>query len=115
METHLEDRHLIHMLDFTNGQHLIQEYSCHVVPINYNSYETYKLPYQRFQYLTYVKDTDPNGHIKVFKKIIRANILNLFGFTLRDNISEWGQNFVQDHLITFWRSWSKHFPNFFEA
>jgi len=29
IETHLEDRHLIYLLDFTNGRHLIQEYSCH--------------------------------------------------------------------------------------
>ncbi len=24
-------------------------------------------------------------------------IINLFGFTLMDNISEWGENYVQDH------------------
>ncbi len=48
-----------------------------------------KLPYQKFQYPTYVKDTDLDAHIKVFKKAIRANgetmeidIINLFGFTL---------------------------------
>jgi len=29
IETHLEDRHLIHLLDFMNGEHLIQGYSCH--------------------------------------------------------------------------------------
>ncbi len=29
IETHLEDRRLIYLLDFMNGQHLIQEYSCH--------------------------------------------------------------------------------------
>jgi hypothetical protein len=28
-ETHLEDCHMIHMLDFTNGWHLIHECSCH--------------------------------------------------------------------------------------
>jgi len=27
-----------------------------------------KLPYQKLQYPTYVKYTDPNAHIKVFKK-----------------------------------------------
>jgi hypothetical protein len=26
------------------------------------------------------------------------DIINLFSFTLQDNISEWGENFVQDHL-----------------
>ncbi len=29
IKTHLEDCYLIHLLDFTNGQHLIQECSCH--------------------------------------------------------------------------------------
>jgi len=28
---------------------------------------------------------------------MEANITNLFGFILRDNISKWGENFVQDH------------------
>jgi hypothetical protein len=40
----------------------------------------------------------------VFKKTIKTNgkiiieyIINLFGFILRDNISEWGGNFIKDH------------------
>jgi hypothetical protein len=48
---------------------------------------------------------DYDVHIKVFKRAIKANgetveanIINLFGFTLRDNILEWGENFIQDHL-----------------
>jgi len=52
-----------------------------------------------------VKDNDPNVHIKVFKKVIKTNgetveadIINLFGFTLQNNILKWGENFVQDHL-----------------
>jgi hypothetical protein len=47
-----------------------------------------KLSYKKLQYLTYVKDTNLNVHIKVFKKAIKANgetmeanIINLFGFT----------------------------------
>jgi hypothetical protein len=51
-----------------------------------------------------VKDNDPNAHIKVFKKVIKTNgetvevdIINLFGFTLQNNILKWGENFVQDH------------------
>jgi hypothetical protein len=28
---------------------------------------------------------------------MEVDIINLFGFTLRDNISEWGENYVQDH------------------
>jgi hypothetical protein len=50
-----------------------------------------------------MKDIDPDVHIILFKKAIRANgktmkvdIINIFGFTLRNNISEWGENFVQD-------------------
>jgi len=50
---------------------------------------TCKFPYQKLQYPTYVKDTNPNAHIKFFKKTIKANretvevdIINMFGFTL---------------------------------
>ncbi len=64
-----------------------------LVPIR--SKPTSKLPYQKFQYPTYVKDTDPDVHIKVFKKVIKTNgeivevdIIKLFGFTLRDNNSK---------------------------
>jgi hypothetical protein len=62
---------------------------------------TTKLPYKKLQYPTYVKNINPNAHIKVFKKAIKANgeivevdIINLFGFTLKDNIFEWGENYV---------------------
>jgi hypothetical protein len=58
----------------------------------------------KLQYPTYVKYIDPEVHIKVLKKAIKANgeimeadIINLFGFTLRDNIFEWGESYVQDH------------------
>jgi hypothetical protein len=41
----------------------------------------------------------------MFKMAIKANgetmqfdIINLFDFMLRDNISKWGKNFVQDHV-----------------
>jgi hypothetical protein len=40
----------------------------------------------------------------VFKKvvttngeIVEANIINLSSFTFKDNIFEWGKNYVQDH------------------
>jgi hypothetical protein len=63
-----------------------------------------KLPYMKLQYPTFVKDTDLDVHIRVFKKtiktngeIVEANIINLFGFTQMDNIFEWGENYVQDH------------------
>jgi hypothetical protein len=56
-----------------------------------------KLPYKKLQYPTYVKDIDLDAHVKVFKKAIKTNgemvevdIINLFGFTFKDNISEWG-------------------------
>jgi hypothetical protein len=51
----------------------------------------------KLQYPTYVKDIDFDVHIRVFKKTIKtngeimeANIINMFGFTQRDNIFEWG-------------------------
>jgi hypothetical protein len=51
-----------------------------------------------------MKDIDPNAHIRVFKKVIRANretmeddIINLINFILQDNISKWGKNITQDH------------------
>ncbi len=28
---------------------------------------------------------------------MEANIINMLGFTQRDNIFEWGENYVQDH------------------
>ncbi len=62
-----------------------------------------KLPYRKLQYPKYVKNTDPDAHIKVFKKAIKANgeimeanIINLFGFTVTNSIFEWGENYVQD-------------------
>jgi hypothetical protein len=65
---------------------------------------TTKLPYKKLQYPTYVKDTNPDVHIKVFKNAIKANgetmeanIINLFDCTLKDSISKWGKNCVQDH------------------
>jgi hypothetical protein len=65
---------------------------------------TTKLPYMKLQYPTYVKDTNNDAHIRVFKKAIKANgeivevdIINMSGFTLKDSISEWGKNYVQDH------------------
>jgi hypothetical protein len=55
-----------------------------------------------------VKDINPNVHIKVIKKVIRANgeiveanIINLFGFILQD-ILEWGEShFVMAFFLSF--------------
>jgi len=61
------------------------------------------LPYKKLQYPTYVKDTNPDAHIRVLKKAITFNgeivedIINMCGFTFRDNIFKWGKNYVQDH------------------
>jgi hypothetical protein len=72
--------------------------------VQHVSKPTTKLPYKKLQYPTYVKDTNLNVHIKMFKKPIKANgetmevdIINLFGFTLEDNIFEWGENYFQNH------------------
>jgi len=43
---------------------------------------TNKLPYQKLQYPTYVKDIDPDAHIKVFQKTIKVN-----GETMEVNIA----------------------------
>ncbi len=63
-----------------------------------------KVPYMKLQYPTYVKNTNPNTHIKILKKAIKINgetmkadIINLFDFILRDSIFEWKENYVQDH------------------
>jgi hypothetical protein len=52
-----------------------------------------KLPYKKLQYPTNVKNTNPDAHIKIFKKAIKTNgettevdIINMFSFTFRDNI-----------------------------
>ncbi len=54
---------------------------------------TTKLPYKKLQYLTYVKDTNLDAYIKMFKKAIKTNgemvevnVINLFGFILRNSI-----------------------------
>jgi hypothetical protein len=49
-------------------------------------------PYRRpLNYLEFVKDFNPNVHVKVFKVVMKANsetgdveIVNLFNFTLKD-------------------------------
>jgi hypothetical protein len=30
-------------------------------------------------------------------EMVKANIINIFGFSLKDNIFEWSENYVQDH------------------
>jgi hypothetical protein len=61
------------------------------------------MPYWKLQYPTYLKDNGHDAHIKIFKKkevngeIVKVDIINLFGFILRNNISKWGEKFIQDH------------------
>ncbi len=35
--------------------------------------------------------------MKANGEIMETNIINMFGFTLKDNIFEWGKNYVQHH------------------
>jgi hypothetical protein len=36
--------------------------------------------------------------IKANRETMQFDIINLFDFMLRDNISKWGKNFVQDRM-----------------
>jgi hypothetical protein len=103
-EIYLEDHHLIHFLDRSNGQHLTHTCLYHhgINNLLYNLYQNQQTSCHTG--LTYVKNIDPDAHIKLFKKAIKANseivevdIINLFGFTLKDSISKWGEIFVEDH------------------
>ncbi len=62
-------------------------------------------PYcQPFNYLEYVKDSNPDVHVRVFKATVKANgetedveIVNLFSFTLRDIMFDWRNNYMGDY------------------
>ncbi len=62
-------------------------------------------PYCRpFNYPKYVKDSNPNVHVRVFKVAMRANgetkdakIINLFSFTFRDIVFNWCNNYMGDY------------------
>jgi hypothetical protein len=63
------------------------------------------IPYRwSLNYLEYVKDSNPNVHVRVFKATIRINsetndakIIILFNFTLKDIMSNWCNNFMGDY------------------
>ncbi len=63
-------------------------------------------PYRRpFNYLEYVKDSNPDAHVRVFKATIRSNgetndakIDNLFSFTFKDVVFDWYNNYMGDYL-----------------
>ncbi len=55
-------------------------------------------------YPIYVKDTNFDVHIQIFKKAIKIkgkkineDIINLLGFMVKENIFKHGENFVQNH------------------
>jgi hypothetical protein len=55
-------------------------------------------------YLEYKKDSNPNVHVQIFKVVIKATdelvneeITNLFNFTLRNNTSNWCNNYMQNN------------------
>jgi hypothetical protein len=75
---------------------------------------------KHLSYPTYVKGTNPDAHIHVFKKAIKDNeeiineyIINTFDFILCDNIFKWGENFLQDHpdciFVEFEQVFYKHY------
>jgi hypothetical protein len=76
-----------------------------------------KLPYRELQYPTYVKDTNPNVHIIVFKKAIKANgetmevdIINLvllLGIVSLNGV----KTTFKTIQTTLSKSWNKHFAN----
>jgi hypothetical protein len=63
------------------------------------------IPYHRsFNYPKYVKDSDLNVHVKVFKDTIKANnelddvkIVNMFIFTLKDFMYDYSNNYMGDY------------------
>jgi hypothetical protein len=63
-------------------------------------------------------DIDLDVHIKVFKKAIKVNgeimeadIINLFGFTFRNNIAKWVKVLFKTTQIAHLKSWSNYFVN----
>jgi hypothetical protein len=103
-EIRLESHLLIHLLDLLDGQHLtrtcLYHHGINHLLCNLPKPAT-KLPYKKLQYPTYVKNIDLNARIRVFKKAIKvngetmeANIINMFGFTFKDNVYEWVENYI---------------------
>ncbi len=60
---------------------------------------------QPLNYLEYVKDSNLDAHVRVFKPTIKANgetkyaeIVNLLSFTLRDIVFNWCNNYMGNYL-----------------
>jgi hypothetical protein len=114
LEIHLEEVHpkeirreshlSIHLLDLMDCQRMFIPPWNQPPIVQPVSKPSTKLPNRKLQYPTYVKDINLDAHIRVFKKAIKPNgeivevdIINMFGFTFRDSISNQGENYVQDH------------------
>jgi len=57
-----------------------------------------------FNYPEYVKDSDPNAHVRIFKGAIKTNgeikdakIINLLSFTLKYIVFDWCNNYMGDY------------------
>jgi hypothetical protein len=64
--------------------------------------------FRPLNYLEYVKDSNRNAHVRIFKVAIRANgettdakIVILFSFTFKDIVSHWCNNYMGDSHIIF--------------
>jgi hypothetical protein len=63
-------------------------------------------PYRSIlEYPNYKKDANPDAHVKVFQKIIRAKgetleeyIINTFSYTLKEMTSNWCHNYMLELL-----------------
>jgi hypothetical protein len=80
-------------------------------------------PYrQPLNYPKYVKDSNPNAHVRIFQTVIKTNsetndarIFNLFNFTLRDTMFDWCNNYLGNYLdctfvklyLTFYERYKK--------
>ncbi len=92
MSDHLDGQHLTHACSYHHGIHYLL----------HNLYQNQQLSsIQEVVISNLCQKIDPNVHIRIFKKTIKhngetkeVNIINLFGFTLRLNIYEWGEIFV---------------------
>jgi hypothetical protein len=55
----------------------------------------YFRPYRKpFNYFEYKKMSYPDCHVQIFKAIIKINLCN---FTLKDNASNWCNNYMRNH------------------
>ncbi len=58
-----------------------------------------------FNYPEYVKNSNPDVHVRVFKAAIKANgetkdvkFVNMFSFTLKNTMFNWCNNYTGDYL-----------------